>query len=64
MHFTKALGGAAFLSEPKPQITGHDPHRHHGLPLQAPAAEAEGSRAGGAGGRADGAVPLIAETRR
>ena len=28
----------------------HDPHRHHDLSLLAPAPEAEGGRAGGAGG--------------
>jgi hypothetical protein len=29
----------------------HDPHRHHALPLQAPAAEAEDGAVGGAGDR-------------
>jgi hypothetical protein len=29
----------------------HDPHRHHALPLQAPAKEAEGGAVGGAGDR-------------
>jgi hypothetical protein len=38
----KALGAAAFPSEPEPQITAHDPHRHHALSLQAPAQEAAG----------------------
>ena len=33
-------------------MTHGDPHRHHDLPLQASAPEAEGRRAGGAGDRA------------
>jgi hypothetical protein len=36
-----------------------DPHRHHDLPLQASAKEAEGGRARGAGGRHHETVELL-----